>query len=240
MINPIYSTGGPRGYAHSCLVGIKARIWTLLLIAFPMACIAAAPVPQQPPNDTGYRLAGVMLVGKDRIGFLEVPAGGQVLVRQGSAIGGGKVTVFDEQEMRIVFPNHTIVLKLEGGAGAAVNPAPTGVITSQEDMGHIMVRKVDTGQMIDALDTMQAPGASAVGTARRSDADVELAQRFAAVAHLPPDARIVAVNEQPVDSAEKAIGIVEKSLEIGQSITLTLAARPGEPEGRVYLSLQRD
>jgi len=63
-----------------------------------------------------------MLVGNDRIGFLEVPSEAGAGARR-TLVDGGKVTVFDEREVRIVFPGRTVVLQLAGGAGGTSSDA---------------------------------------------------------------------------------------------------------------------
>src|SRR5579862_4202807 len=66
----------------------------------------------------GYRLAGVLSTGENRVGFLELPQGGQVLIRLGSTVNGGKVVEFSAQQLRIAFPDRTIELALTAGAAA--------------------------------------------------------------------------------------------------------------------------
>jgi hypothetical protein len=181
-----------------------------------------------------------MLVGNDRIGFLEVPAGGQVLVRVGTTVDGGKVTRFDDRELRIAFPSRTVVLELEGGTGKPPAGGTLGVVTSQEDNGHVMVRQVDTERMTAAFETTRPAKSPAGGPVKRTDAQAEAGRRFAAVINLPPNARVVAVNEKPVVSADAAIAELEKALANNQGSTLTLASAPGEPPGRVYVSPKHD
>jgi hypothetical protein len=212
---------------------------TLLLAALAVLSCAQALAATTPPSGKDYRLAGVMLVGTDRIGFLEVPAGGQVLVRLGSTVDGGKVTVFNDRELRIAFPGRNVVLELSGGA-TPPDAGALGVVTGQDDYMHVMVRNVDTERMTEALAKSTPASGSAGSKATKSDVQAEVGRRFAAVAGLPVNARVVAVNDQPVVSASKAIAAVEKNLAQGMPATLNLESPPGGPPSRVYLLPKRD
>jgi membrane-associated protease RseP (regulator of RpoE activity) len=65
-----------------------------------------------------------------------------------------------------------------------------------------------------------------------------VAQRFAPLVGLPPGARVVEVNEQPIGSAEDALAFIDTQLGQGIAIRLTLE---GAPEaGRVYLMPQAE
>jgi len=79
----------------------------------------------------GYRLAGVLSTGENRVGFLELPQGGQVLIRLGSTVNGGKVVEFSAQKLRIAFPDRTLELTLTGAVAVAApvtaNAAPAQV-----------------------------------------------------------------------------------------------------------------
>ena len=212
-----------------------------LLALMPLSLAPTALVADPVRNaNGGYRLAGVMLVGNDRIGFLEVPSGGQVLVRVGTLVDGGKVTVFDGREVRIVFPGRTVVLQLVGGAGETSSDAALGVVTGNENNGHIMVREVDPDRMTTALHRYSQAAGTPVEKPARQDAAADVGRRFAAIVHLPLNARVVAVNDQPVVSADKAIAEIDAALSNGQGMTLSLESPPGEPPGRVYLIPQRD
>jgi hypothetical protein len=180
-----------------------------------------------------YRLAGVMNVGEERIGFLEVPSGGQVLVRRGSTVDGGKVTVFDQRELRIVFADRTVVLELSDSGKPADNRTP-GVVSQHADTEHVMVREVDPEQLRASL-THVAKTAPATPAGRKPDARAELGRRFALVANLPSNARVVAINEQPVTTAERAMAAIEQTLANDLPVRLNLASPPGGPPGRVYL-----
>jgi hypothetical protein len=233
------AAGGSGERLPLLLARVVRGLRVLLLTSLALSS-APAPAGPAPSGTGGYRLAGVMLVGKERIGFLEVPMGGQVLVRLGTAVDGGKVTVFDERELQIDFPGRTVRLPLTGGVGQPAGAERLGVVTGQQDDGHIMVRNVDPDRMIESLETSKpAPGTGVAESARRDPA-AEVGRRFAAVVNLPLNARVVAVNDRPVVSAAGAITEVEKSLAKGQGTTLNLESAPGEPPGRVYLIPERD
>ena len=217
------------------------RTLVVVLVTAPLGLSFAAPASPKPADGAaGYRLAGVISVGQDRIGFLEVPAGGQVLVRLGSVVNGGKVTVFSDREVRIVFPTRTVVLELQGGDGKSADEAALGVVVGEEDNGQTLVRQVDADNMVAALKSLRQDTATTSGTAARPDAAADLGRRFASIAHLPPNARVVAVNDEPVKSAAQAIAEVEKTLAKGQGTTLNLETSPGQPPDRVYLVPKRD
>lgn len=239
MTRQMNSAGGSGRRPPFLFLRLVHLLTASLLLSLPLAVASATTAPTPGSAAGSYRLAGVMLVGQDRIGFLEVPAGGQVLVRVGSFVDGGKVTVFDEREVRIVFPDRTVVLELEGGAGKPRGNATLGVVVAEEDQGHVMVRQVDPARMGTALEATKT--AATVGsTPGRKDAPAETARRFSAVVNLPPNARVLAVNEKPVVSADAAIREVEKALAGGYPGTLTLASGPGQPPGRVYLLPKQD
>ena len=66
------------------------------------------------------------------------------------------------------------------------------------------------------------------------DPTVEAGRRLAPILNLPPDSRLVAVNESPVRSAGQAIALIERSLADGVSPRLNITGAGGE--SRVYLS----
>jgi len=237
MGRQIDSAGGSKEPPPFLFRHLLPGLLALLPLSLAPTALVADPVRNA---NGGYRLAGVMLVGNDRIGFLEVPSGGQVLVRVGTLVDGGKVTVFDEREVRIVFPGRNVVLQLAGGAGGTSSDAALGVVTGNEDNGHIMVREVDPDRMTTALGKSRRTTDGTVGKPAQQDVAANLGRRLAAIVNLPLNARVVAVNDQPVLSAEKAIAEIDGSLSKGQGMTLDLESPPGDPPGRVYLIPQRD
>lgn len=179
---------------------------------------------------SGYRLAGIIAVGKDYLGFLELPGGGQVLVRQGSAVaGGGRVVALNRETLKIAFPGRTLDLSLDGSGLPSATAATLGVLQGQTDHDNVMVRNVDNAQLREALSTQKDSG-------KRADPASEVGRRFASVVNIPVNARVVAINEQPVTSAATAMALVDRSLANGIALRLNLAGASGDPETRVYLS----
>ena len=217
-------TGHPFFIAAATLAALLA-LWPLFLISSHAA------------TGGGYRLAGIVAVGKDYLGFLELPEGGQILVRQGSVInGGGKVVELDSERLKIAFPDRTIDLEL-AGSGASPD-APTVASTDRDSIATawdgeaIVMREVDP---VSVAQSLRTTGASPAGTGKRADAGAEVARRFAAIANLPANALVLAINELPVQSADAAIRQAEKVLVAGGSVSLKLAAAGDAPEIRVYL-----
>ena len=207
--------GHPFFFAAAFLAAVVA----LLLLSFAAARAAATG---------GYRLAGIVTVGKDCLGFLELPGGGQVLVRQGSTIeGGGRIVTLDDERLRIAFPDGTIELRLEGSGKPSAALTTQRILLSPSDQGHVMLQ-------VDAAALDQALKASHPGD-KHADAGVEVAHRFASLVDLPNNARVLAVNEVPVASADRAIRLAEKSLAEGSVVRLNLEAPGGDPDTRVYL-----
>lgn len=178
----------------------------------------------------GYRLAGIVAVGKDYMGFLELPGGGQILVRQGSAIsGGGRVVALDGMRLRIAFPDRTIDLSLEGSGGPGVASTTRDIPRNQSDEELVTLRDVSSADLARARDK------TSTSSGKPTDASGEVARRFASLANLPDNARVLSVNETPVKSADAAIKLVEQSLADGRAVGLKVAAASGDPEKRVYL-----
>ena len=206
------------GHPFLFAAAVGAAVLALTLLSFANVHAAAAG---------GYRLAGIVAVGKGHLGFLELPGGEQILVRQGSAIsGGGRIVALDGERLRIAFPDRTIELTLEGSG--AVASMTRDILVDQPDEGQVVMRQVDSAAIAHALKTPS-------GTGKRVDARVAVAQRFASLADLPDNARVLAVNEVPVTSADATIRLAEKSLAEGRAVSLQLATAGGDPGTRVYL-----
>ena len=182
---------------------------------------------------SGYRLAGIVAVGKDYLGFLELPGGEQVLVRQGSVIdGGARILLLDAERMRIGLPSGVVELALQDSgrpvaalpsvaAADGAEPAPNQDLT--------LIRTVDPKRLGAQLRAVpKAPDA-------RSSSATETALRLAPILDLPPHSKVVAVNDEPVTSADAAIARLERSLASNIAPTLTLADAQGGPGTRVYL-----
>ncbi len=208
---------------------LRALVLALTLAALPSAALLAGAAD-------GYRLAGIIAVGEDHLGLLELPGGKQVLVRRGSTIdGGGRIVALDSSQLRLVLPDRVLVLALDRSTGAPVVPAGLGVVQEQLDDGHVMIRRVDAEAFAESVDRSTPSGPATPGAkARATDPTIEAGRRLAPILNLPPDSRLLAVNEQPVRSAERAIALIEQSLAEGVSPRLNITGAGGET--RVYIS----
>lgn len=232
--------GVPRGFPPFSF--LKRMLWAAL--ALPVGLIIAPVGGEAASTQHGYRLAGVVAVGKDYMGFLELPQGGQVLVREGSTVNGGRVVAFSDRILRIQFPTGDIELQLEG-SGRPPPPDPRDVVAESEEIsgGAASFRTVNVGPLKESLQsqpsgstkTSDAKKASA-GSTVPADAPTAIAQRFEPLFQLPPGARVVAVNEARVTSVDGAIKTVESSLEHNSVARLTIETNGGE--SRVYLKPQ--
>lgn len=183
-----------------------------------------------------YRLAGIVSVGRDHLGFLELPDGTQLLVRQGSSIpDGGRVVALDGTHLRIAFPGRIVELGLEASGQPGIPPATRGVVLAQSDDAHAMVRNVDAGALETAVAASRRTASPAATTGGRIDPAADLGRRFAALINIPPNARVLAVNEMPVTSVDRALRLIESSLAEGTPVRLNLAGVSGDPDTRVYL-----
>ncbi|MCM2312274.1 MAG: hypothetical protein NDI84_12815 [Steroidobacteraceae bacterium] len=176
----------------------------------------------------GYRLAGTVAVGSDFLAFLEVPGGGQVLVRNGDTVGKARVAAIRDRAIDLVVPGGRIELALEGTGKPAAAVPGHDVVTRQSSVDHVLQREVD----VDAL------GQSMRGaTPARGDPGTALAGRFTPILNLPAQARVVSVNGRDVASADAAVREVERTLEGGGIIYMNLDTPNGFQ--RVYLTPRR-
>lgn len=208
---------------------LRALVLALTLAALPSAALLAGTAD-------GYRLAGIVAVGDDFLAVLELPGGEQALVRRGSVVdGGGRVVQLDAGRLRLALADQTLDLALDGSPNAPVVPTALGVVQDQMDDGNVMIRRVDPEAFGRSV-AMSSPAAqpSAGTKARAPDPSAEAGQRLAPILNLPPDSRLVAVNERPVRSAGQAIALIEQSLADGVSPRLNIMGAGGE--SRVYLS----
>lgn len=193
----------------------------------------------------GYRLAGVVAVGNSQLGFLELPQGGQVLVKLGTVVNGGRVVAFDGKVLRIRFPDRTLELQLQG-SGKPPTPDSHAIVTERQEIagGSASFQTVDVAALQQAVDAGSKKGGSgataqkgATGPVATTDKASAVAARFEPLFQLPLGARVVAINEAPVASADAAILTVESSLERGRVARLTIRTNAGE--SRIYLRPQR-
>jgi len=226
--------------------------------------LAGAPWVGAAASLEGYRLAGTVAVGQGHLGVLELPEGTQVLVREGSEVAGGRVVRLDARSLRLAFPEEELELPLAGLPRPAEVPLPEFVTAHSEPPGVLVREVDVDGlrrAMGEAVTDPQpahrpAPGSATEATARErltgrtgaegparprdrsnppgQDAATTVAQRFAPLVGLPPESRVVEVNEQPIGTAADALTFIETQLGQGLAVRLTLE---GAPEAnRVYLS----
>jgi hypothetical protein len=210
----------PTGHPFFIAAAVRVAAITLALLAFSVTHAAA---------NSGYRLAGIVAVGTDYLGFLELPDGGQILVRKGSVIsGGGRIVALDGGGLRIAFADRTIQLDLEGSGGPRVASTTRGVQRDLSDEEPMVMHEVSPAALAQLT---KLPNRSGKG----GDPGVAVAQRFASLGRLPDNARVLAINEEPVKSADAAIRRVEKSLAEGSAVGLKVTAAGNDAEQRVYL-----
>jgi len=209
------------------------RILALLLSALLLPSSVSAA------GGKGYRLAGVLAVGPDYLAILELPGGQQQLVREGSTLDdGGRVVLVEASRLRIAAAGVNFELNLDGSGAPAQVPVGLGVVQEQSDNDRILVRRVDAEAFSSSVaQSGKEPGKTASAPAAKSrDAAAETGQRLAPILNLPPDSRVVQVNEQPVRSAEQAIRLIEQSFAENTAPRLNITSAAGD-ESRVYLSV---
>lgn len=208
------------------------RMLALLLTALLLPSVVTATGVE------GYRLAGVLAVGPDYLAILELPGGAQQLVRQGSTLEDGtRVVLVEADRLRLARAGAAIDLNLDGSGRPAQVPVALGVIQEQTDHEGALIRRVDPAAFSAsaAQSGKTTVAASAPSRNGKRDPAAETGRRLAPILNLPPDSRVVAVNEQPVSSADEAIRLIEQSFSENMSPRLNITSAAGD-ESRVYLS----
>ncbi len=127
----------------------------------------AAPALGAATGD-GYRLAGIMTVGSEHIGFLELPQGGQVLVCHGSTINGGRVVEFSDRVLRIAFPDGVVELVIDGSGSGPAQLSSNAIVLAQHRAGEVaVVRQVAVEPLVEALSHEAARSPAGSGKAAR-------------------------------------------------------------------------
>jgi hypothetical protein len=206
----------------------------------------------QAASDTaqGYRLAGIIAAGQDHVGLLELPTGGQVLVRPGSLLpGGARVGVLSDRHLELTLPNgQQLELALSGVLGRPPAPVPaatvanqstvpTDIVTTTSRAGVHSVRQVAVTPFRMTLRAPVEAAASTIGTASPATAaapsSAVVVQRFNALLELPAAARILEVNGQPVRDAAAAVSIADRALAAGMMAIVNVQSDQGFE--RIYL-----
>jgi hypothetical protein len=210
----------------------------VLAVALLLPALAFAAAAER------YRLSGVMSVGDEYLGILQLPDGSQLLVRKGSTLAnGGQVLAIDAARVRLGFPGRTpLDVRLDGADAPAVASAgETGIGRETSDRAHVMVRSVDAAAL-DAgiaradweMDRARAAAAAATSRPVARDAGAEAALALAPILELPKNSRITQINERKVRSADELYATVRETLAQGSAVRLTLA-HDGR-EYRVYVT----
>ena len=191
---------------------------------YSTVCIAAATAD-------GYRLAGTLAVGKDYVAFLEVPEGGQVLVRAGSIVNGARILSVSADAVRLSVASGVFDLSLAGsGKPRAAAQSAAILSASDDDKNRVYNREVSGDQLSREL-VAQAPAGSTTGKA------VVDAQRVAAVLDLPAGSKVLRVQAEPVSSAVGAISQLQSAFATQVGVVILDIQTPTGP-GRVYLKRQ--
>jgi hypothetical protein len=191
----------------------------------------------------GYRLAGVLSTGENRVGFLELPQGGQALIRLGSMVNGGKVVEFSAQQLRIAFPDRTIELTLTGAAAGSV-AAPLTAKAAPAEVKAVPVALQKPKHYINNPKPIVMPAFTPSEAAVLSfnehgppplpagiDPAHYVAEVIAPTVALPAGATITYVNGQAVTSVAQAANALYAASElVGQAIVDV-----DTPTGRMHL-----
>lgn len=208
------------------------RMLALLLTALLLPSVVTAA------GVDGYRLAGVLAVGPDYLAILELPGGGQQLVRQGSTLEDGtRVVLVEADRLRLARAGAAIDLNLDGSGRPAQVPVALGVVQEQTDHEGALIRRVDPAAFSASAAQSGKTTAAASAPSRNGKRDpaAETGRRLAPILNLPTDSRVVAINEQPVRSAEEAIRLIDQSFQDNTAPRLNITSAAGD-ESRVYLS----
>jgi hypothetical protein len=214
--------------------------FTVLLALAAVACNASAA------SDAagGYRLAGIIAAGTGHVGLLELPQGGQVLVRVGSSLpDGARVLSLTDRELALqLHDGRRLQLVLSGLAGgSAVSAARSAEAPAAQEAAQEMVKTRSrepsyallTVSVAPFREALRAPAADGTTTTKPSDAVV--VQRFSSLLALPSGARILAVNDKPVATAAAAVNLTDRALAEGRMAILNVQSDSYQGVQRIYL-----
>ena len=205
-----------------------ATFFVVALVAWLMQGLPARADSQDLAR--GYRLAGTLAVGADYLAFLEVPQGGQVLVRSGSVVNGVKVLSVTAHEARLSFPAGVVELLLDGTNRLAPQVASSAVLAKQDDARNRVYNREVSSEQVSRELSAAAGGAKAPAP----EGGMVAAQRIAAVLDLPPGSKVLSVGTKAVSSAQGAIQEIERAF--GSAVpVVTLDIQTPKGPGRVYL-----
>ena len=208
------------------------RVHALLVLL--VLCSGGAAASQDPAQ--GYRLAGTLAVGQSFIAFLEMPDGGQVLVRAGSEVGGAKVLDVTATALRLGLASGVVELSLEGtGKPQAIPPSAAVSAAADDDKHRVYTRKVSEEHLARELTAKAGPGVAKPS----GSPQLVAAQRIASVLDLPKDSTVVRVEGQAVSSADHAIRELQSAFASSAGV-VTLDVKTPTGPGRVYLMSERN
>ena len=204
------------------------------LLALLLLCSTGATAAADPAQ--GYRLAGILAVGQSYIAFLEVPDGGQVLVRTGSEVAGVKVVEVTATGLRLGLASGVVELSLEGTGKPQVVASSAAVTAAKDDeKNRVYTREVSDEHV--SRDLAAPAGTSSTGpTAARSS--LVAAQRIALVLDLPANSKVLRVRGRPVSSADAAIQELQSAFGSDAGVVTLDLQTPNGP-GRVYLMREK-
>jgi membrane-associated protease RseP (regulator of RpoE activity) len=207
------------------------------VLAVIVACfvIGAPSAAASQDEAAGYRLAGTLAVGKDFVAFLEVPQGGQILVRAGSVVGNARVLAVNASSLKIALPAGVVELSLDGTIHPVLAASSASVVAKSDDTrNRVYNRQIDDEQvsrdLAAALAEPQAAGSKS--------SNLVAAQRIAAVLDLPAGSRVLRVQGQEVSSADAVIKQLEASFATVVAVVTMDLQTPTGP-GRVYLMREK-
>jgi hypothetical protein len=204
------------------------------LLVLLILCSGGAAAAQDPAQ--GYRLAGTLAVGQSYIAFLEVPDGGQVLVRTGSEVAGARVLAVTATGLRLGLASGVFELSLEGTGKPQVVASSAAVSAAKDDeKNRVYTREVSDEQLSREL---AAPAGTPPTKPIAARSSLVAAQRIAAVLDLPADSKVLRVQGRPVSSADAAIRELQSSFGSEEGVVTLDLQTPNGP-GRVYLMRQK-
>lgn len=220
------------------------RLFQLVaFIAWTVAGLGCSSSASADSESQGYRLAGILAVGHDYVAILELPDGGQMLVREGSELadGGGRVSRVGPDGLVLSLGSLELELSLDDSGRISALSTGLGVITEQSDQENVFVRQVDPHRLSDSLES-SAKKLGSESPSRKGNAlnaGTELAIRLAPILNLPRNSRVIAVNEEPVGSVDKALTLIDQQLAENTVVRLNLEAAGGDIETRVYIMAEQ-
>ena len=207
---------------------------THALLALLVIFFGGEAVAQDPAQ--GYRLAGTLAVGQNFIAFLEVPDGGQVLVRTGSEIAGAKVLAVTATGLRLGLASGVVELSLEGTGKSQVAASSAAVTAAKDDeKNRVYTREVSDEHVSREL---AAPAGTSSTRPTAAQSGLVAAQRIAAVLDLPANSKVLRVRGRPVSSADAAIQELQSAFGSEAGVVTLDLQTPNGP-GRVYLMREK-